>query len=55
MDDYLSKPVRVPELEAVLERWSALSSGSAERDQANATAPTLTGEIFEPAALESLS
>ena len=27
MDDYISKPIRLPELQAVLERWKAGQQG----------------------------
>ncbi len=38
MDDYISKPVRGPEIEAALERWGLL-----DRDRAGASAPLKSG------------
>jgi CheY-like chemotaxis protein len=38
MDDYISKPVRGPEIEAALERWGLL-----ERDRAGASASLKSG------------
>ena len=38
MDDYISKPVRGPEIEAAIERWGLL-----ERDHAGASAQLKSG------------
>ncbi|MBK7643487.1 MAG: response regulator [Planctomycetes bacterium] len=44
MDDYISKPISVPLLEAVLERWSACARGESARAGTNRGAPSTRDE-----------
>jgi two-component system sensor histidine kinase/response regulator len=59
MDDYLSKPVKAPELAQMLERWSASASPSAQPCQTGASLPSTFSkpfaEVLDRAVLEPFS
>jgi len=54
MDDYVSKPVRLPELEAALRRAVAILEGKKSAPDSSPIAETLDDEILDPTVINGL-
>ena len=54
MDDYISKPVRVADLQSALERWGPLRRNKSDTSFLARTKPAGTAEVLDPAVIAEL-